>query len=248
MSATASDDIVFADEEGPAADAADRQPWTVLVVDDDPEIHAMTRFLLSELRFRDRPLRLLHANSAGEAEEILKHDETVALVMLDVVMETDDAGLRLAERIRKDLANRIVRIVIRTGQPGRAPERLVLLHYDIDDYNAKAEMTADRLFATVVTALRTFETIKALIDEQAAHRLAELDAEVRRAKLGAIAWNLDLAVVPVLGDAATLARGLPDLIRTGDPAALDAAMRITAGLDTLSGDMDELLQNLRTVG
>jgi len=42
-------------------------------------------------------------------------------VLLDVIMETDQAGLDLVEFIRDTLKNETVRIILRTGQPGQAP-------------------------------------------------------------------------------------------------------------------------------
>jgi len=268
----ADDEIIFADETPrlPTTDIGDA--WTVLVVDDDPDIHTMTRFLLSDLRFRDRPLKLLHAFSATQAEAILRQDEAIALILLDVVMETDDAGLRLARRIRDDLANRIVRIVLRTGQPGMAPERMVLLDYDINDYKAKAELTADRMFATVITALRTYETIKALIDEQKARRLADQEAEThratilalekrkadeRKAELDAIAQHLGMIILPGLRDVADEAKAIPGIARMMSPvtagnddfsaAIIEVGSRISVHLDTMSADVGELLLTLGSV-
>ena len=268
------DDIVFADEapDGGAPTTAGIEPWTVLVVDDDQDVHAMTRFLLSDLRFRDRPLRLLHAFSAAQAETVLREDQAIALILLDVVMETDDAGLRLARRIRDDLANQIVRIVLRTGQPGVAPERLVLLDYDINDYKAKTELTADRMFTTVVTALRTYETIKALMDEQQARRLADQEAEAhratilamekrradeRKAELDAIAQHLGMIILPGLRRAADQAKAIPGIARMMgranddqdgfSDALIDVGSSIAGHLDTMSDDVGELLQTLSAV-
>ena len=228
--------IVFADEEESPAEAADRTPpWTILVVDDDPEIHAMTGFILSDFKYRDRPLRMLHALSAREAETVLRENANIAVILLDVVMETDDAGLRLAKSIRDDHGNSMVRIILRTGQPGMAPERLVLLEYDINDYKSKTELTADRMFTTVIAALRSFETIKALVDGHRAleeaykvaetHRAATLalekrKADERKAELDAIATHITMTVLPRLHDTSTMAQSL-----------LTAAKRISPNTD-----------------
>ncbi len=137
-------------------------PWTILIVDDDPEVHAITKLALRNFTFADRPAQFLDAHSAAEAERILSAENQIALVLLDVVMETDDAGLRLVEYIRKSLKNRRIRIVLRTGQPGQAPEKDVIVAYDINDYKAKTELTQERLYTTVVAALRAYEDIMAL--------------------------------------------------------------------------------------
>lgn len=136
------------------------KPWTVLVVDDDPEVLSITRVVLGELLYRDRPLRLLYAASEQEARGLLAEEPEVALILLDVVMETGDAGLRLVRHVRETLGDRRVRIVLRTGQPGQAPEQRVILEYEINDYRAKTELTAGKLVTTTVAALRAYEEIE----------------------------------------------------------------------------------------
>jgi len=139
-----------------APGGAAQAPWKVLVVDDDPDVREATRLALRRVSFRGAHLAFLEAGSADEALRIAEQTRDLALVMLDVVMETDDAGLRCAREIRERLGNRLVRIVLRTGQPGLAPERSVIDAYDINDYKAKTELTADRLYTTIVVALRSY--------------------------------------------------------------------------------------------
>ncbi|MBV8749994.1 MAG: DUF3369 domain-containing protein [Candidatus Eremiobacteraeota bacterium] len=155
------DELTFAPESTALDDGAPR-PWKVLVVDDEPDVHAVTRLALGSVQFGGRPIELLHAASAAEARRMLLGEEDVALALIDVVMETDDAGLRLVREIRERIENRLVRIVLRTGQPGQAPEREVIVDYDINDYKAKTELTSQRLFTTVVAALRAYEQLVAL--------------------------------------------------------------------------------------
>jgi PAS domain S-box-containing protein len=147
--------------EVPAAQVAG-QPWKVLVVDDDPEIHHVTRIVLDGMTFHGRPVRLLTASSAAEARVVLAANRDVAVLFLDVVMETEDAGLALVPHLREVLGMRAMRIVLRTGQPGQAPERDVIARYDIDDYKAKTEMTAQKLFTSTIAGLRSFEALRAL--------------------------------------------------------------------------------------
>ncbi len=137
-------------------------PWTVLIVDDDPSIHAATRMVLRGVTFQGRPLDCLSAVSAETACQTLREQPDIALVLLDVVMESDDAGLRLVHFIRHELGNKRVRIILRTGQPGQAPERDVILNYDINDYKSKTELTTQKLFTSVVAALRSFQDISAI--------------------------------------------------------------------------------------
>jgi PleD family two-component response regulator len=139
-----------------------QHPWVMLIVDDEPGIHDVTKIALKRFTFEGRPLTCLSAFSGKEALDILVSRNDIALILLDVVMETDHAGLDCARQIRDDLENESVRIVLRTGQPGQAPEQDVILAYDINDYRAKTELSSIRLFTTVVSALRNYRDILAL--------------------------------------------------------------------------------------
>lgn len=135
-------------------------PWTILVVDDDPDILAVTRISLKDFYFAGRSVRLLCAGSAKEALEIYHSEPEIAVALIDVVMETDDAGLRLVKTIREEIKNQAIRLIIRTGQPGHAPERLVIDNYDIDDYKDKTELTSIKLYTTVRSALKSYRDLK----------------------------------------------------------------------------------------
>ena len=165
-----SDEFLFADEEPAvevAAEAAEPvEPWLILIVDDDPAIHATTKMVLRGFTFEGRPAQFLSAATAAEARGVLRDNPAIAVILLDVVMESDDAGLRLVRYIRNELNNRRVRIILRTGQPGQAPERDVILSYDINDYKSKTELTAQKLFTSVVAALRGYQDITAIEDHR----------------------------------------------------------------------------------
>ncbi|WP_348770886.1 diguanylate cyclase [Niveispirillum sp. SYP-B3756] len=182
------DDFLFAEDGSlraptPAAASpvsAVLAPWRVLIVDDDEEVHSVTRYALRKVNFRNRPLELISAFSAAQALTILKAQPDMALVLLDVVMETDDAGLRLVRAIRDDLGNHTVRLILRTGQPGQAPEERVIVDYDVNDYKAKTELTAQKLFTTVIAALRAFDDIVAIeTNRHSLRRMIALDDRLR---------------------------------------------------------------------
>ena len=139
-----------------------RASWRILVVDDDREVHAVTRLALKGMQFAGRGVEILSAYSAAAAREVLATEDDIAIVLLDVVMESDDAGLRLVHYIREDLKNTNVRIILRTGQPGQAPEEEVIVKYDVNDYKAKTELTVQKLFTTTVTALRAYDYLRDL--------------------------------------------------------------------------------------
>lgn len=138
------------------------EPWTVLVVDDDESVHSITRLVLTGLTFRNRPIELFSAYTAANGIDILRARPEVALVLLDVVMETDDAGLRAVQQVREELNNVNVRVVLRTGQPGKAPERDVVVRYEIDGYELKTEQTSQNLVTVVIAALRSFDQIRSI--------------------------------------------------------------------------------------
>ncbi|MGY3569562.1 HD domain-containing phosphohydrolase [Vibrio paucivorans] len=140
-------------------DEPSQPPWKVLIVDDDADIHQVTVLVLKRFKLDDRPLEFLHAYSGIEAKEKLSTHDDIALIFLDVVMETDDAGLEVARWTRQDLGNHKTRIVLRTGQPGQAPEQSVVTDYDINDYKEKTELTSQKLFTTVLTAIRSYRDI-----------------------------------------------------------------------------------------
>ncbi|WP_200290302.1 GGDEF domain-containing response regulator [Rhodospirillum rubrum] len=203
-----SDEIFFIEEEDSAAGPLlpDASPWKVLVADDDPEVFTVTRLVLSGFVFAGRGVSLLYAGSAAEATEILKQQPDIAVALLDVVMETEDAGLKLVKVIREDLGNSHLRIVLRTGQPGQAPEHDVVMRYDINDYRSKTELTDTKLITTLVSSLRSYQQIEALERSRAELREARDTLEIRvaertrdlresEARLRSI---LDASVFPIL--------------------------------------------------
>ncbi len=131
-------------------------------MDDDIFIHEVTELSLGNFVYGGRPLELIRAFSGREAREIMARENNIAVGLIDVVMETDDAGLQLVDYIRKELGNEMVRLVIRTGQPGNAPEREVIERYDIDDYKDKTELTAQKLFTTMRSALKAYRDLKTI--------------------------------------------------------------------------------------
>lgn len=138
------------------------KPYKVLLADDDPEMHNLTRLVLNGYDFEGRGLQFLCAYSGKETIALLQEHPDTALILLDVVMESDNAGLDVARQIREKLGNKMVRIVLRTGQPGQAPERDVIVNYDINDYKEKTELTAQKLFTTVTSALRAFRDLNTI--------------------------------------------------------------------------------------
>lgn len=152
-----SDLMVFADDrQGNEVLRRPMDSWQILVVDDEEDVHRVTRLVLKDVRFLGKPIRIHGCHSRSEAEQFLSTHSDIAIVLLDVVMEEENAGLKLVRYIRETLGNSMVRIILRTGQPGQAPETEVVLQYDINDYKCKTELTSEKLFTTVIAALRSW--------------------------------------------------------------------------------------------
>lgn len=174
---TAENDLIsFAEEPSKSADTM-AMPWRVLVVDDDGEVHQATRYALENVCLLGRPLSLIHAYSAAEAEQLLRQMPDIAVVLLDVVMESDDSGLCLIDLIRDQLSYPCLRIILRTGQPGTAPEATLVARYDIHDYMLKTDVSRERLVTSLTTAVRTYQQLAnmALMERQLASAVNAVD-------------------------------------------------------------------------
>ena len=145
------------DEACISTETSQNDTWKVLIVDDEMEVHHLTRIVLMDFTFEGKPLSFLSAYSARDAMELLDQHDNIALVFLDVVMEKEDAGLEVVQYIRDTLKNDMIQIVLRTGQPGKAPEQNVVIQYGINDYKSKLELTNTKLVTTVVSSLRAYK-------------------------------------------------------------------------------------------
>ena len=156
--------------------------WTVLIIDDEPDVHRATQLALNNFKFESKPLAFFSAYSMAEGKQLMTVHPEAALILLDVVMETNDAGLTLVQYIREELKNRQVRLILRTGHPGEAPEEAVILNYDINDYKHKVELTRQRLLTTTIAALRSYRDLMTIEQQklELAHSLACLQQAQRQ--------------------------------------------------------------------
>ena len=147
------EELFFADE---VSEDSPTESWKILIVDDEAQVHTATDLALRKFVFENKSLKFISAYSATEARELIQEHPDVAIILLDVIMETDDAGLEFVKYVREVLGNQLVRIILRTGQPGQVPEKSIIINYDINDYKTKTELTTSKLYTTVLTALRSF--------------------------------------------------------------------------------------------
>lgn len=152
-------DIMFAADEEKNSYRSDAKPWKVMIVDDDEAVHEVTKLALDGVRFQDRDLSFISCYSGAEAKKSITEHPDISVMLLDVVMENEHAGLDVAKYVREEAGNKLVRIVLRTGQPGQAPERRVIVDYDINDYKEKTELTSPKLFTLMHASLRAYNDI-----------------------------------------------------------------------------------------
>jgi response regulator RpfG family c-di-GMP phosphodiesterase len=146
----------------PETDPRPQKRWKLIIADDEPHVHDVTRFALADFTFEQRSLEFIHAYSGAEAYEAAMEHPDAAVMLVDVVMEHEHAGLDLIRRLRDELGNQTLRLVLRTGQPGVAPEREVIRRYDINDYKDKTELSSAKLETLMFSCLRSYRDIKML--------------------------------------------------------------------------------------
>jgi len=136
--------------------------WKVIIADDEQDVHILTKTVLKDFEYKGKSIEFISTFNEKETLEALKIHTDCAMILLDVVMESDDTGLQIAKKIREELKNNMIQIVLRTGQPGSAPETDVVVNYAINDYKEKTELTSKKLLTTIITALRSYKTLKSL--------------------------------------------------------------------------------------
>lgn len=154
---TSNNSIVFHDKEEKVQ--LSNGSWKILVVDDEESVHSVTKLVLKRFTFDNKAIEIISAFSAIEAKKLIDEHQDIAVVLLDVVMEEDSSGFEVVEYLRETKHNVITRIILRTGQPGHAPEKKIFVDYDINDYKLKTELTEDKLYVTILAALRSYKQL-----------------------------------------------------------------------------------------
>lgn len=133
--------------------------WKILICDDDETIHQLSDFVLARIRFMDRGVELLHAFNSDECLESLKENPDTALLMLDMIMEEDDSGIKVLKRIREELKNPLVRVVLRSGHSDPDLPKELFEVYDLSDYKEKTQLTSKGSDRMIYSALRAYYNI-----------------------------------------------------------------------------------------
>jgi len=175
--------------------------WKVMIVDDEPEVHEVTRFALANSFFKEKPITFISAYSGEEAKSLLINDPDIALIFLDVVMETNHEGLRLTQHIRNTLKNDRVQIIIRTGQPGEVSEKEIVMNYEINDYRLKVELTQHKLYVIMITSLRAYYDLMSFENKNTLTRilLNNINIGIFRTHIDGQILNANLALAKMYG-------------------------------------------------
>jgi len=238
------DDLIcFADQSEAKAEVK-LEPWKVIITDDNAEIHQITKIALHNFVFENKNIEFLSAYSGQEAMALIKQNPDTALMLLDVVMEDEQAGMRVVQYIRETLKNSFVRIVLRTGQPGRAPEKEVIVNYDINDYKEKTELTANKLYTTLITSLRGYRD---LIQLELAKSAAEQASRAKSSFLSTMNHELHTPLTAVLGYAEILKdeseEELEEASGSDKPCIEDRLSMLSKIVDT-SKELGEILTDI----
>jgi signal transduction histidine kinase/AraC-like DNA-binding protein len=173
--------VVFEEKEKIYPSTKPVKTWKVLVVDDEEDIHSVTRMALKGFIYQNKEIEFLDTYSARESRKVIRENPDIAVILLDVVMETNNAGLELVKYIRDKAGNHFTQIILRTGYPGQAPEREVIVSYEINDYKTKTELTSFKLFTVILASLRAYDSVMKLeglrrgLEEKVRERTSELE-------------------------------------------------------------------------
>jgi len=224
----------FAPKKESYLESKNSDKWNILIVDDDKEVHNLTKMVFKKFTFEDKGINFEHAYSASEAKSILKGSDNLALILLDVVMEEIDSGLKLVPFIRDELKNDTVRIILRTGQPGVAPEEKIVRDYDINDYKSKSELSEMHLITTIISSLRSYSSL-IRIKEEVAKNIAQekkLTQQARTSAMGEMMGAIIHQWKQPLGTIGSIASNL----------------KVQVALETINMDMvDEEMQKINNI-
>ncbi len=253
-----SDKMIFADEHTVTSPET-KDSWKLFIVDDDKDIHEITKLALKNLKFKERSISFVSAYSAKEAISLLQDSPQFAIVLLDIGMETNDAGLEVANFIRQQLNDNITRIIIRTGQPGDVPEKEIIDTYDINDYKSKTDLTIEKLFSSIRTAIAQYDQINELahLNEDLERRIESalakqqeqqeaLYLQNRSAQMGELLnmlahqWRQPLACISAVAAHLKLSLALGEI----DPEEFDAQVD---SIEQYTHELSDTINEFRTV-
>jgi CheY-like chemotaxis protein len=170
--------LTYAPEPERPSSIPELPPWKLMIVDDEPDIHTIIPSSLEDFRFEGRGVVYVEAYSAEEAIRMIQEHQDTAVILLDIVMEHDHAGLDVIRYIRETLQNRFIRIILQTGLPDQAPEHEIMTQYDINDYKIKSLLTRQLLYTAIISSLRSYRDLCLIARQRPALEQALEDAQI----------------------------------------------------------------------
>jgi len=162
MSIFSDQSLFSSNPDSPSKNLFSADVWKILIVDDESIMHSVTELVLRDFKFEGMGVSFLSAYSSSEAKALIREHPDIAVALIDIVMEEDNSGLQLIRWIREEQKNGEIRLILRTGQPGLAPERDIIQRYEINDYKEKTELTDVKLITSLTVAIRGFRDIHVL--------------------------------------------------------------------------------------
>lgn len=174
------------------------QVFNVLIVDDEPDIHAAIKMSIKHETVLGCPLNILSAHSKAEAMSLMKSfDGEISLIFLDVIMETENAGFELLAEIRQSNDFPQPQVAMVTGQAGLTSELDATRTYEINAYLPKSDLTPYRLINILNTLIRSYVTIQQLEETTVQLREAQARQEESSAYTKSILNSISDALVVV---------------------------------------------------
>lgn len=90
-------------------------------------------------------------------------------MLVDVIMETETAGLDLIRWVRQQPALAATRVVVRTGESGSSTPKVVLQDFEISDYWPKTAVLASRMQMQMAGLVRSYDELARLDKARAEH-------------------------------------------------------------------------------
>jgi len=161
---SSNNDNIFSDDDGEVVLPKEQSSttWKIFVIDDEPSVELITKQSLRWSKFDGCGMSVIAARSGLEARVLVDQHPDIAVILLDVVMETQTAGLDFLVWLRKVGKLPLARVLLRTGQAGQVSETEVVKNYDIHDYLHKTEISATRMRTSVLGALRSYKDLKTI--------------------------------------------------------------------------------------
>ena len=130
--------------------------WKVLITDDQEMIHVMIKHYLKDYQFQGIGLQFIDSFSCKDAKSLLNNNPDIAVVILDVMLEEPDSGFQIVQYIRETLNNKLLKIIMLTGNLDIEKAKFFFMTYDIDIYCPKYDI--NKIYFMMTASLRAYQS------------------------------------------------------------------------------------------